>query len=97
VRAVLELGRLKEPRSGGRFEPTADYPYYEPDLPPPEQTVKRFELVEGTVREALDAYCTLNPHLEWRGTEGTVWLRRTPGGAPMLDKLLVLCRYSIDG
>ena len=88
VRAVLELGRLKEPRSGGRLEPTEDYPYYEPDLPPPEQTVKPFELLEGTVRDALDAYCTLNPHLEWRVTGGTVWLRRTSGGAPMLEKLL---------
>jgi len=88
VRAVLELGRLKEPRSGGRFEPTEDYPYYEPDPPPPEQTVKAFEFPEGTVKGALDAYCSLNPHLEWRQTNGIVWVRRRAGSGPMLKKIL---------
>ncbi|MEA3367796.1 MAG: hypothetical protein U9R68_06765, partial [Planctomycetota bacterium] len=91
-------GWLKAPRSGGRFEPTKDYPYYEPDPPPPEQRVKAFELSEGTVQVALDAYCSLNPHLEWRQTNGTVWLWRKAGCAPMLNKILALCldEYSLS-
>ncbi len=90
LRAILELGRLEKPRDGGRFEATEDYPYYEPDPPPPDQTVKAFELVEGTVSQALDAYCTLNPQLEWRQANGTIWIRRKSKGATMLKKALAM-------
>ncbi len=67
-----------------------------PGLPPlsdgtrlrPERTIQPLEQVRGTVRQALDAFCRLNPSFSWRMDAGVVSLVHRGSDSTLLQTLL---------
>jgi hypothetical protein len=67
-----------------------------PGLPPlsdgtrlrPERTIQPFEQARGTVRQALDAFCRLNPSFSWRMDSRVVSLVHRGSDSTVLQTLL---------
>lgn len=75
IPAILEIGRLELPPP-----PEDEYRLRWSDrVIPPDRLIKEFEFDAGTVGQALDAFCELNPEIQWREQEGVFILHRARG------------------
>lgn len=77
VRAGIDAGQIQEvdyTKAEPGYEYTGNTPW------PPGRRVKAFEFRQGTVGEALDAYCKLNPQLNWTVQRGVVLITRAQNG-----------------
>lgn len=88
ISAGIELGRIGDPQWPSP-PPGQKYTDWMP-IPPP-RGMAPFEFRQGTVKEALDAFCRLNPGLTWsQGQGGVVNLVRHSEGGEALKNLLDL-------
>ena len=99
VSAAIEIGKIRMPAPEGRWRCTKEYPYYEPDGMPREQMVCAFEFERGSVRQALDAYCRLNPGLSWKQNGAVIAICRTSDAHGAVNAWLdpVMEAYSTTG
>lgn len=95
ISAGIELGRIGDiqwpsPPPGQRYMDWMP-------IPPP-RGMTPFEFRQGTVKEALDAFCRLNPGLTWSQGQGGVvnLVRRSEGGEALKNLLdLRMTRFNV--
>jgi hypothetical protein len=95
ISAGIELGRIGDPQWPSP-PPGQKYMDWMP-IPPP-RGMAPFEFRQGTVKEALDAFCRLNPSLTWSQGQGGVvnLVRRSEGGEALRQLLDVrIARFSV--